>query len=106
MATTWQDTTRALRRLTEAYNVSSALCRTKGLLLANVPSSLDPIPPSAQPRPQILTSPPNIAQLTSSYNVADFQDIDTGVGRIPMVNATFIEAVAQSMGFQATDEDY
>ncbi len=62
--------------------------------------------PPAQPRSWMLTSPPTIVQPTLSYDTADFKDLNTGVEHVPMVNTTFIEADAQFMGFQATDEDY
>ena len=64
------------------------------------------MPPPAQPRPQTLTSPLSLPEPPSVYDPADFQDIDIGIGRDPMISTTFIEAVAQSMGFSATDEDY
>lgn len=66
---------------------------------------LDTILPPTQPRTQTLRTPPDIQ--SSSYDVADFRAIDTDIGHnIPMINSTFIDAVAQSMGLQATDEDY
>ncbi|KAH9167787.1 hypothetical protein EDB89DRAFT_2074537 [Lactarius sanguifluus] len=44
------------------------------------------------------------------YGPTDYQDIDTGLGGHnggdPPISTAFIEAVAQSMGFSATDEDY
>jgi hypothetical protein len=48
--------------------------------------------------------------LTSENDIqvdgTDFEDIDTDSIGQPIINTTFIEAVAQSMGFQATDEAY
>jgi hypothetical protein len=35
-----------------------------------------------------------------------FKDIDVGIGQVLIVNSAFIDAVAQSMGFRGTDEDY
>ncbi len=71
-------------------------------------TSLDHPPPSTQVRqPWTLTSPPSISQARPSYDAAEFQDIDTSaLEHVPTVNTAFIEAVAQSMGFQTADEDY
>lgn len=66
---------------------------------------LDPNPPLTQPRHNVLTTPPNIPQ-GASFDSTDFQDIDVGIGQVPVVNSAFIDAVAQSMGFRGTDEDY
>ncbi|KAH8983088.1 hypothetical protein EDB86DRAFT_2834093 [Lactarius hatsudake] len=77
-------------------------------------SSYSMLPP-AQPRPQALTSPLNLSEQSGyeqpGYGPTDYQDINTGLGghRLggdPPISTAFIEAVAQSMGFSATDEDY
>ena len=60
------------------------------------------MPPPSQPRPLLPPSPTN----DGLPYARDFQNIDTGVGNTSVVNTAFIEAVAQSMGFQETDEDY
>ncbi|KAH9083756.1 hypothetical protein EDB83DRAFT_2309676 [Lactarius deliciosus] len=78
-------------------------------------SSSYPMLPPAQPRPQALTSPLNLSEQSGyeqpGYGPTDYQDIDTGLGghRLggdPPISTAFIEAVAQSMGFSVTDEDY
>lgn len=67
---------------------------------------LDHAPPLTQPRPQALASPHRDSLQTSSFNASDFQDLDTGAAPTPLINASFIDAVSQSMGFHATDEEY
>jgi hypothetical protein len=42
--------------------------------------------------------------MTQSFR--EFEDINTGVAHTPVINTTFIEAVAKSMGFQTTDDEY
>ncbi|KAH9009159.1 hypothetical protein EDB84DRAFT_1571438 [Lactarius hengduanensis] len=66
---------------------------------------------------EALTSPLNLPEQLGygepGYEPTDYQDIDTGLGGHglgpggdPLISTAFIEAVAQSMGFSATDEDY
>jgi len=69
---------------------------------------LDHGPPLTQPRHQTLTSPLRDIQQSSSFDVSDFQDLDTSVtgAHQPMITTSFIDAVSQSMGFHTTDEEY
>ncbi|KAH9012317.1 hypothetical protein EDB85DRAFT_2159148 [Lactarius pseudohatsudake] len=78
-------------------------------------SSSYPMLPPAQPQPQALTSllnlPEQLGYEQPGYDPTDYQDIDTGLGGHglggdPSISSAFIEAVAQSMGFLATDKDY
>ena len=61
------------------------------------------MPPPGQPQ-RALSSSPNI--LSSSFNPANLQDLNTGIVHAPIINTTFIKAVAESMGFQTADEAY
>ena len=81
-------------------SAASSFGQTRGKLIYLSDVMLHP----AQPRHR--SSPSNARHSTPSYDSTDFQDVDTSMGHDPMVSATFIEAVAQSMGFSSGDEEY
>lgn len=54
------------------------------------------MPPPGQPR----------RQPTSSFSSLNFEDVNHDSGDTPVVNTAYVDAVAQSMGFETTDEDY
>lgn len=55
-----------------------------------------PPPPPGQP----------LRQPTSSFSALSFEDMNRVSGDSPVVNTAYVDAVAQSMGFETTDEDY